>query len=100
MHAASLRRRRPPLVTCFITLAVAAGVFAGLSGDPARTAVGNPDRQGPKVKITSPAAGATVTGTITVSGTASDNVSVSTVELRVDGNPYQLASGTTSWTSR
>ena len=56
------------------------------------------DTQLPTVTITSPAEGATVTGAITVSGTGSDNVSLSTVELRVDGNPYQLASGTTSWT--
>ena len=50
--------------------------------------------------IASPAAGATLGGTVTVSGSASDNVSVSKVELRVDGNAYQLASGTSSWTSR
>ena len=52
----------------------------------------------PTVAIASPASGATIAGTITVSGSASDNVAVSKVELRVDGNAYQLMSGTTSWT--
>jgi hypothetical protein len=36
------------------------------------------------VSIVSPAAGATVSGTLTVSGSASDNVLVSKVELKVD----------------
>ena len=52
----------------------------------------------PTVTIQSPAAGAALGGIVTVSGSASDNVSVSKVELRVDANPYQLASGTTFWT--
>ena len=56
------------------------------------------DTQVPKVAISSPASGATIAGTRTVSGSASDNVAVSKVELRVDGKAYQLASGTTSWT--
>ena len=56
------------------------------------------DSQAPTVAIASPAAGATLGGTVTVSGSASDNVSLSKVELRVDSNAYQLASGTTSWT--
>ena len=46
------------------------------------------------VSISSPAAGATVNGTITVSGAASG---ASKVELKVDGGAYQLASGTSNW---
>ena len=46
------------------------------------------------VSISSPAAGATVSGTITVSGAASG---ASKVELKVDSGAYQLASGTSSW---
>ena len=49
----------------------------------------------PTVSITNPAAGATVSGTITVSGTASGNLAK--VELKVDSGAYQLASGTSSW---
>ena len=56
------------------------------------------DTQIPTVAISTPAAGATIAGTVVVTGTASDNVSVSKVELQVDSNAYQLASGKTSWT--
>jgi Bacterial Ig domain len=56
-----------------------------------------PDNTAPTGSFTSPANGATVSGTITVTGTASDNVKVAKVEVEVDGGAYQLASGTTSW---
>jgi Domain of unknown function (DUF4082)/Bacterial Ig domain/Putative Ig domain/Immunoglobulin domain len=49
------------------------------------------------VRITSPANGATVSSTVNVSGTASDTVSVSSVQLSVDNGGYSNASGTTSW---
>ncbi len=53
--------------------------------------------QPPSVSITSPANGATVSGTITVSGTASDAVGVSSVQLQVDGGAFSSASGTSNW---
>ncbi|MFA4937087.1 MAG: Ig-like domain-containing protein [Patescibacteria group bacterium] len=37
------------------------------------------------------------TSTITVSGTASDNMAVSSVRVRVNGSAWQTATGTTSW---
>jgi len=49
------------------------------------------------VAITSPANGATVSGTVTVSGTASDTVSVSSVQVSIDNGAYSNTSGTTSW---
>jgi len=49
------------------------------------------------VAIASPANGATVSGTVTVSGTASDTVSVSSVQVSVDNGVYSNASGTTNW---
>lgn len=53
----------------------------------------------PTVTIDTPSEGATVSGTVEVSGTASDpDGSVSTVEVRVDGSSWQTASGTDSWT--
>jgi len=52
----------------------------------------------PTVAITSPTNGATLSGTITVAGTASDAVGVSSVQLQVDGGPFSSASGTTNWT--
>lgn len=51
----------------------------------------------PSVAISSPASGATVSGTVTVSGTASDNASLSRVDVSVDGGAWALASGTSSW---
>ena len=52
---------------------------------------------GLSVSISSPAAGATVSGTITVSGASSG---ASKVELKVDSGAYQLASGTAAGRSR
>ena len=49
------------------------------------TAAGGGDTQAPTTSITAPAGGATVSGTITASATASDNVGVTRVELLVDG---------------
>jgi hypothetical protein len=65
---------------------------------------GGGDTTPPTTSITSPANGATVSGTVTVSANASDNVGVSRVELYVDGtlagtdtsSPYQIAWNTTT----
>ena len=46
---------------------------------------GSGDTTSPSVSIISPSNGATVSGTTTVSASASDNVGVSSVEFRVDG---------------
>jgi hypothetical protein len=62
----------------------------------------------PTVSITSPAAGAAVSGTITVSASASDNVGVANVQLQVDGtnvgavdttSPYNFSLNTTTLTN-
>jgi hypothetical protein len=55
------------------------------------------DTTAPTVTITSPLNGATVTGTISVTGQASDNVRVAQVAVSIDGGPYAAATGTTSW---
>ena len=63
-----------------------------------------PDTTPPTVSIGAPAAGATVSGTATVSAGASDNVAVAKVELYVDGvlngtdttAPYSFAWSTTA----
>ena len=68
---------------------------------------GGGDTTPPTTSITSPANGATVSGTTTVSANASDNVGVSRVELYVDGvltgsdstSPYQIAWNTTTATN-
>ena len=52
----------------------------------------------PTVSITSPADDSNLaTTSVTVSGTASDNVGVEKVELSLDGTNYVLATGTNSW---
>jgi hypothetical protein len=54
----------------------------------------------PIVSITSPSSGATVSGTISIQGTASDSDgTVTQVEVRIDSGSWWTASGTTSWTT-
>jgi hypothetical protein len=63
-----------------------------------------PDTTAPKVTISSPAAGAKVTNsTVTVTGTATDNVGLDHVEIRLENatgtNDYVVADGTNSWSA-
>jgi Bacterial Ig domain/Putative Ig domain/Immunoglobulin domain/Immunoglobulin I-set domain len=51
----------------------------------------------PSVAISSPASGSSVSGTISVSGTAFDSVSINSVQVSVDGGSYSPASGTNAW---
>jgi hypothetical protein len=52
----------------------------------------------PSVTINSPANGATVSGAISVTGAASDTVSLSSVQVSVDSGSFANASGTNNWT--
>jgi beta-lactam-binding protein with PASTA domain len=74
---------------------------------PTTNAAPSPDVKPPAVSLTSPAAGATVAGTISISATASDNVGVAGVQFRLDGAdlgveitaaPYSMRWDTTSAT--
>jgi hypothetical protein len=57
-----------------------------------------PDTTDPTISITYPTNGQTfTTATITVSGSASDNVALNKVEVKVGSGSWQIASGTTSW---
>jgi len=63
-----------------------------------------PDTTPAKVTISSPVANAKLTnGTVTVTGTASDNVAVAVVLYRLENaagtNDYQVANGTNHWTA-
>src|SRR5437588_1412929 len=51
----------------------------------------------PSVSISSPANGATVSGTTTVSGVASDGLTITSVQVSVDRGSFANASGTTNW---
>lgn len=56
-----------------------------------------PDVSPPAVSISSPAPGSTVSGSIEVAGSATDDATVSSVEVSVDGGPWQAAVGTSAW---
>jgi hypothetical protein len=51
----------------------------------------------PTVSVNSPANGSTVSGTVVVSGVASDGLTISSVLVSVDGGTFANASGTSSW---
>jgi len=57
----------------------------------------SPDTTPPTVSIISPLNGETVGTSFTVSGTAADDTEVSLVEVKIDSEAYQTATGTTSW---
>src|SRR5437762_3575550 len=72
------------------TLIAVARDLLGLqwTSDPVTVAVSNgppPDTTPPTVSITSPSSGSTVSGTITVTASASDNVGVAGVQFMLDG---------------
>jgi hypothetical protein len=112
----------------FVTTSATTGSFGWLVTGPATSAArarvtwaGNPavtgtsaanftiaDTTAPTVAVTAPAAGSTVSGTVTVSATASDNVAVAGVQLLLDGallgaedttSPYSVAWNTTTATA-
>jgi hypothetical protein len=56
------------------------------------------DTTPPQIAISSPAPDSTLHGTLTLAGSAPDNVQTTKVEVSVDGAPYRLAEGTDSWT--
>lgn len=63
------------------------------------TAPAPSDTTVPSVSISSPGSAATVSGTVSVTGTAADNAGLARVETAVDNGAFSLASGTSSWTA-
>ncbi len=69
-------------------------VATDLAGNRAQASVGatvqntGPGDTPPTIAITTPTSGATVSGTITVRATASDDIAVSRVVFQVDGRPF------------
>jgi hypothetical protein len=66
---------------------------------PRKTCTAGGDTAAPTVSISTPATGATVSGSVAVSGSAADNVSVARIDVALDNGPFQLASGTTNWSA-
>jgi chitinase len=62
-----------------------AGSDSAASNDQMFSTSGGVDTQAPSVMVTSPAAGAKVSGNVNLTATASDNVAVTNVQFRVDG---------------
>ena len=70
------------------------------SNEASATPTAPPDATPPTVTITSPANNTEVSSTtVTVSGTAADNVAVAKVEVSTDGVTWTTASGTTAWSA-
>lgn len=83
MNANEHRLRR------FVKLALAASLIAGCGGGGG----GSSDAQAPTVTLTVPANFAdNLTGVVTLSATAADNVGVASVEFQVDGTPLATTS--------
>jgi hypothetical protein len=57
------------------------------------------DTTRPTVAISTPGNGSSVSSSLAVSGTASDNKSLSRVDVQVDGGSWNAATGTTSWSA-
>jgi hypothetical protein len=81
------------------------GGIQSTSGDFTFTTPSAVDTTPPTISLTSPANGATVTGTVTVSASASDNVGIASVQFLLDGSslgsaitqaPYTLSWDSTS----
>jgi Concanavalin A-like lectin/glucanases superfamily/Bacterial Ig-like domain/Bacterial Ig domain/PKD domain/Glucose / Sorbosone dehydrogenase len=84
-----------------VTAEDAAGNVGPASNEASATVLA--DTTAPTVSITAPAAGATVSNTVSVDANASDDVAVASVEFRVDGNLVSTdtaAPWSASWNTR
>jgi alpha-glucosidase (family GH31 glycosyl hydrolase) len=79
------------VTTAYETNARVSGIRVRKIADPVYESVP------PTINLMTPTNGATVCGTVSISGFASDNVAVARVEVSIDGGAWTLASGTTTW---
>jgi alpha-glucosidase (family GH31 glycosyl hydrolase) len=79
------------VTTAYETNARVSGIRVRKIADPVYESVP------PTINLMTPTNGATVSGTVSISGFASDNVAVARVEVSIDGGAWTLASGTTTW---
>ncbi len=89
----------------YAVLSTISGGTQTVSSDAVFSTSSSTDTTPPTVSITSPASGATVTGTVTVTANALDNVGVASVQFMLDGanlgsadtaSPYQASWDTTT----
>ena len=96
----------PPLTNCFVRVtnsAVAAvsgnALFAPYELKFKTAATSFNDAVIPAIAISTPTNGAMIAGNLVISGTATDNIAVAKVELRLDGNAWFTVGGTNSWSA-
>src|SRR5580700_8492413 len=80
-----------------LPLAMLSAACSGLTSTPSKPGTG--DTTPPTVSLTSPTSGASVSGTIAVTATASDNVAVAGVQFQVDGSNLGAAVTTTPYSA-
>jgi YVTN family beta-propeller protein len=76
--------------------AVASDAAGNTTTSTVNVSVANPDTAAPSVSLTGPVNGATVSGTVSLSATASDNVGVTAVQFFVDNSTTALGTDSTS----
>jgi hypothetical protein len=73
---------------------------AGTCDEQGQCATSPADMTPPTVRINAPTADATVSGIVTMAGTAADDVGLSSVEVQIDSGPFTPATGTEAWSFR
>jgi Bacterial Ig domain len=86
------------LVLAIVSASSASSAFAKPGGGKNCPTHGRCDVTPPTISISLPDPGTTVSGTVSVVGTAADNVGLQAVSVEIDGASPQPATGTTSWT--
>ncbi len=103
-HSVTLTGLTPDTLYDFtVQVADAAGNVTTSAAGTFRTLMPSPDSQPPTVAITQPTGG-TVAGTVTIAATATDDIGVTSVQMRVDGvdvGPLQTSAPfSTAWDTR
>jgi hypothetical protein len=83
-HSMALNGLTPATTYHFRTRSSDAAGNLGLSADATFTTLATPDNTAPTVSITAPTSGSTVSGSLSVTATAQDNVGVVGVRFRLD----------------
>src|SRR5260370_3731329 len=91
----SVRRQVPAIAVVLIPLIVTGafavpGAYAASSKGGLKTSATTHS----SVSVSSPTSGATVSGTVPVSGTANDHVAVAAVAVSIDNEAWQTTTGT------
>jgi endo-1,4-beta-mannosidase len=83
--------------TTYITDTSTCNLISAFSTKQAAKSGKTLDTTAPTVSISSPSSGGSVSGTVSISGTATDNLGLSKVEVALNGGIWRAATGTSSW---